>query len=272
MDMPLAGNKIRSAVFKKAMSQLPGKSQKLKAEKIKLVAKKPGKVKTAIKAWVAASEKNNSDLFELDKAPRWAENALAEAVKTTMSGKRLPTSGEWDLELLGELLGRQQAFGKLYAGEIPMGQETKAEYDRVEKFAALQPESAESLAKVKAALQDLQTMIGATNDAIPQLLKAVMDSSHEDALKFQKGLLRGMNLAPDDLTTGKTFQRHTRTFLVLGARWRMFSKCRSVAEVHRILCAGVGEQKIGSLKAFERDVAKKIGMSFGPAGRPPKLK
>ena len=153
-----------------------------------------------------------------------------------------------------------------------MGPETKAEYDRLEKFAASQPPTPERSAKQKAMVQDLQTMIGATNDAIPQLLKSVLGSSHEDALKFQNGLLRGMNLAPDELTTGKTFQRHTRTFWVLGMGWRVFSKCRSVAEVHRMLCKSVGEQQIGSLKHFQDRIAKKIGMKFGRSGRPSKSK
>lgn len=254
------------------MSQQLGKIKISKSQKIKLVAKNPSKIKAAIKAWAESSEKKNSDLFGLDKAPAWAENALAEAVKTTLPGKRLPTSGEWDVELVGELLGRQQAFGELYSGEIPMGPETKAEFDRLEKFAASQPKSPARSAKQKAMVQDLQTMIGATNDAIPQLLKSVLGSSHEDALKFQNGLLRGMNLAPDELTTGKTFQRHTRTFWVLGTQWRIFARCQSVAEVHRLLCQAVGENKIGSLKHFESRIAKKIGMKFGRSGRPPKSK
>jgi hypothetical protein len=254
------------------MSQSSGEIKTPKSKKIKLVAKNPRKIKAAIKAWAESSGKNNSDPFELDKAPAWAKNALAEAVKITLPGKCLPTAGEWDVELLGELLGRQQAFGKLYSREIPMGPETKAEYDRLVKFTASQPQSPERSAKQKAMAQDLQTMIGATNDAIPQLLKAVLGSSHEDALKFQNGLLRGMNLAPDELTAGKTFQRHTKTFWLLGLLWRSFSKCRSVAEVHRILFDEIGEEKIGSLKTFENRVAKKIGMKFGRSGRPPKLK
>jgi len=59
---------------------------------------------------------------------------------------------------------------------------------------------------------------------------------------------------------------------VLGTQWRSFSKCRSVAEVHRKLCKDLGEKQVGSLKTFENRVAKKIGMKFGRAGRPPKLK
>jgi hypothetical protein len=255
----------------KNMSESSGKNKTQKT-KIKVVAKNPQKIKAAIKAWVESSEKNNSDPFELNQAPAWAENALAEAVKTTLPGKRLPTSGEWDVELIGELLGRQQAIGKLYSGEIPMGPETKTEYARLEKFVASQPKSPAILAKQKAMVQDLQIMIGATQDAIPQLLKAVLSSSHEDTVKFQNGLLRGMNLAPDELTAGKTFQRHTRTYWVLGTGWRIFSKCRSVAEVYRLLCQAVGENKIGSLKHFEERIAKKIGMKFSNSGRPSKGK
>jgi len=91
-------------------------------------------------------------------------------------------------------------------------------------------------------------------------------------VQFQKGLLRGMSLAPDELATGNVFQRHTRTFWVLGTQWQMFVQCGSVGKVHRTLCNAIGETKIGSLKTFERDVAKKIGMKFRRSGRPPQPK
>ena len=81
-----------------------------------------------------------------------------------------------------------------------------------------------------------------------------------------------MKLSPDELSTGRTFQRHTRTFWVLGVIWPAFAKCQSVAEVHRILCQAVGEKQVGSLKFFENKIAKKIGMKFRRSGRPPKLK
>src|ERR1039458_3642343 len=132
------------------MSESSSKIKTPKSKKIKLIAKNPRKIKAAIKAWAESSEKNNSDPFELDQAPTWAENALAEAVKTTLPGKRLPTSFEWDVELIGELLGRQQALGKLYSGEIPMGPETTAEYARLEKFVGSRPKSPERSAKQKA--------------------------------------------------------------------------------------------------------------------------
>lgn len=251
----------------KSMTQLSGKTKTPKSQKIKLAAKNPRKIKAALKSWVEASEKNNSDLLELDKAPAWVENALAEAAKTILPGNRLPASGEWDMGLLGELLGRQQALGKLYGGEISMGPESEAECDRAEKFAASLPESPERSAKVEAAVQDLQTMIAATNDAIPQILKSVLSSSHEDALKFQTGLLRGMKLEPDELTTGRMFERHTRTFWVLGTGWRFWVKCTSLREVYDHLCKAVGEQKIGSFKTFEK-ICKKIGFRLRGRGRP----
>jgi hypothetical protein len=71
---------------------------KIKRQKIKLNAKKSGKITAALKTWVHAADKNNSDPFDLDKAPQWAENALVEAVKVTLPGNRLPTAGEWDMQ------------------------------------------------------------------------------------------------------------------------------------------------------------------------------
>ena len=153
-----------------------------------------------------------------------------------------------------------------------MGPETKAEYDLLGKLAASQPQSAERAAREKEVARDLQNMVNATTASIPEVMKSDLGSSHEDSLKFQKGLLCGMSLAPDALTSGKTFQRHTRTFWVLGTQWKRFAKCRSVAEVYRILCGDFGEEKIGNFKHFENRVAGRIGMKFGRSGRPPKSK
>jgi hypothetical protein len=243
-----------------------------KPQKIRLIAQNPRKIKAALKSWVDATGKIDSDPLKLDEAPAWVEKAYLEVIKVIMPSKKMPGNGDLPLELLGEFIGRLQAFGKLYGGEIPMGPEQKAELERLEKLAASQPKSKERTVRGKMLVEDLQARVEATNQAIPNLIKAALDSSHEDALKFQKGLLRGMNLAPDELTAGRVFQRHTKTYWVLGLMWRSFSKCRSVAEVHRILCQAVGEKQIGSLKHFESRIAKKIGMKFGRGGRPPKLK
>jgi len=252
------------------MSQSSGKNKN--PNKIKLAAKKPGKIKAAIKAWVASAEKTDCDALNLEGSPAWAEKALAEAVKIVLPGKSLPTEGEWDVELLGELVGRQHAFGKLYVGELPMSQEMQADYDKIKKHAASLPQTPERAAQDKLVAKDFQNLVNANDQAISQLMAAVLDSSHEDALKFQKGLMRGMNLIADELDAGKIKQRHTQTFWELGLNWRNYHQCRSVAEVHRKLCEKYGEDKIGSLKHFETRIAKKIGMKFGKSGRPSKLK
>src|SRR5487761_2645716 len=114
--------------------------QRAKKETITIKAKHPKPIKAALKAWVASSDEMNCDPFGLDAAPSWAEKALAEAVKTVLPGKRLPTTGEWDMELVGELFGRLQAFIKLYDGEIPMGPGVQAEWDQVQKRAASLPQ------------------------------------------------------------------------------------------------------------------------------------
>ena len=237
---------------------------------IKLIAKNPRKIEAALKSWVAASDKVDSDPWKLDEASPWVENAFFEVAKVVMPSNKMPTDGELDLELIGELIGRIEVLGKLHGGQIPMGSEMKAEVDQIEKHAASLPKSKERTARGKMLKQDWQARVEATNQAIPNLIKAALDSSHEDALKFQKGLLRGMNLSPDELTAGQVLERHTRTFLVLAVQWRRFSKCRSLREIYGILCSEIGEDKIGSFKTFENRVAKKIGLKVRGRGRPSK--
>lgn len=240
-----------------------------KPQKIKLIAKNPRKIIAALKSWAAAADKVDSDPMRLNEAPPWVETALIEVAKTYMPGKWLPTEGELDMELLGECIGRMEVVGKLISGKIPMGSEMKEGMEELKKQAALLPESKERTAREKILKRDFQVRVNATNQFIPDFIKAALDSSHEDAVKFQEGLLRGMSVSADELTAGQIFERHTRTFLVLALGWRRFSKCRSIGEIHRILCKEIGVEKIGSLKTFENRVVKKIGLKVRKRGRPP---
>ncbi|HEV2453542.1 MAG TPA: hypothetical protein VGY98_04740 [Verrucomicrobiae bacterium] len=237
-------------------------------QRIELKANKPGKIKAALKAWAASSWAAESDVLKLDEAPLWATNALGEAIKIVFPSRRLPAAGEWDMDFVGEFFGRLQAIAKLHLGEIPMGSEVRAEYDKFQQLTALRPESPEKDITQKLLAQNFKAWLKAVNGAIPQLMDGALGSSHEDALQFQKGLLRGMSLGPDELTTGKTFQRHTRTFWVLGTYWRFWVNCRSVREVYKHLCNAVGEKRIGSFKTFENHVVKKIGLKVRGRGRP----
>jgi hypothetical protein len=253
------------------MSQNSGKKKKAKPQKIKLVAKHPRKIKAALKSWADASDKADFDPLGLNDAPPWVDKALAEVVKVVLPGNRLPTSGEVDMELIGELLGRLQAFGKLYGGEIPMGPEVQKEYEDLQKFLTSQPQTPERAAMEKAAIKDIQTRMEAVQQGIPNVMNAALASSHEDTLKFNNGLQRGMNLTADELVTVNVFERHTRTLYVLAVGWRFWVTCKSLREVYNHLCKAVGEQKIGSFKTFEK-LCGKIGFSVRGRGRPPKNK
>ena len=99
--------------------------------KITLKAKNPKKIKAALKTWVQAADKNDSDPFDMDDAPAWAENAFVEAVKVTLPGERLPTAGRVGFGHSGRIIGASTIpLGKLYAGEIPMGPETTGDYEK----------------------------------------------------------------------------------------------------------------------------------------------
>jgi hypothetical protein len=257
------------AVFiQKMMSQPPGKLRQPKAGQLKLVAKNPRKVKIALKSWIEASDKVDSDPMGLDAAPPWVERAWAEVLKVIMPSNRLPMSGEVDLEMLGELFGRMQALSKLYSGEIPLTPEVQTEWERCQQHLASQPQTPESKANGEVLARDFQTRVGAVQPSIPHLVNAALASSHEDSLKFQTGLLRGMNLSSDDLLSANVFERHTRTFYVLALMWRFWVTCKSLHEVHQHLCKSMGEKKIGGFKTFENRVAKKIGLKVRGRGRP----
>jgi hypothetical protein len=247
---------------------MTAKNKKCKTAEMKLKADNPRKVRAALKGWMAETEKLNPDPLGLDEAPTWVERAFAEVIKVIVPGRKLPMAGEWDLELIGGLLGRVQAFGKMFNGEIPVGPEMQAGKEWLEKVAVSQPWPPEIKAKANVLARDFEGRLEATQKGIPDFVNAALESSHEDALKIQSGLLRGMNLVPDELTPGQTFQRHTLTFLVLATQWRRFSKCRSVGQIYKILCKEIGENRIGSLKTFEERVAKKIGLKVRGRGRP----
>jgi len=251
------------------MSQRPGKTETSKAPKLKLTAAKPRSIKAVLKAWGDASDRVDSDPLELDSAPVWVEKAWVEVVKVLLPGNRLPADGAWDLELVGELMGRLQAFGRLYAGEIVMGPEVQAEHDRFQSFVDSLPRSPERTAREKMLAHDMNARVEAVQESIPVVMKAALASSHDDSVKFQKGLSRGLNLSQDELISVNVFERHTRTFYVLALFWRAWVKCKSLREVYDHLCKAVGEKQIGGFKTFEKRVAGKIGFAIRGRGRPP---
>lgn len=246
---------------------------KRKPDNIRVEAKSPKPAGKAIKQWVDNSQTEMPNLFGLDDAPDWATNALAEVVRLVLPGKKLPTSGEWELAFMGEMMGRLQAFSAIWSGEIAPNAEMLADAERLEKVAVkLQPDHAKRQAKEKAIIRDLQVKINALGQAILQMLATNLALSHNDLIKFQTGFQRGLAINIEDFKAGIIYQRYTKIFWVIGLQWQRWVKCRSVAEVHRILCAELGEKQVGSLKAFENRVAKVIGMRFGSSGRPKKLK
>jgi hypothetical protein len=237
-----------------------GKRKKTQATKSKL--KKADWIKDVLGEWAESADKNDCDPLGLNDAPEWVLNAYIECAKIVFPGG-LPSVEKWDAKFLGEFLGRFYGLENLYAGAVPLGPETRTEKDKIEAIAKNKP------VKIPRGFEkDIITKFKATHEAIPLATAAATSASYDERLKFQKGLARGMEIKPDELATSRTFERHTRTFFVLALQWRRFSQCRSVGEIHRILCKEIGEAKIGSLKTFETHVAKKIGLKVRGRGRP----
>lgn len=227
---------------------------------------KPSKadwVKYVLGEWADEAGKNDCDPLKINDAPEWVLNAYIECAKIVIPGG-LPPVEKWDAEFLGVFLGRLNGLERFYAGEVPLGPETQAEVDKVRAMVEGRP-----LPKnLKAIQKDFETSFDATREAIPIATAMAGASTYADARDFQKGLMRGIEIKPEDMATSRTFQRHTRTFWVLALFWRFWVKCRSVREIWQHLCNAVGERKIGSFKTFETHVAKKIGLKVRGRGRP----
>jgi hypothetical protein len=234
---------------------------------IQLKADNPPKVRNALEEWVAAAEKLNPDPLGIAEAPPWVEKALAEVVKTVLPGRKLPVPGEWDMELIAEFLGRTEAIGRAFNGEISSAPDLKKSLALIANQLGSQTDTPVMLKQEMA--HDFRANLEAIQQGIPVFMKGALDSSHTDALKFNQGLSDGMELDPAEMTDGQIMQRHTKTFLTLALQWRRFSECESVAEIHRILCKELGGLTVESLKTFEERVAKKIGLKVRESGRPP---
>jgi hypothetical protein len=172
------------------------------------------------------------------------------------------------LETLGEFFGTVQMLGKMLTGQIPIGPEIQAGIDSLKKQSDKQPQSKTKAALEKKLGKDFAARLVLVEQGIPSLMSGVLASSHADVIKFQKGLSRGMSQSPDNLTPTQIFERHTPSFIALAFDWRTYAECSSVAEIHRTLCGKLGEQKVGSLKTFEKYVVKKIGLKVRGRGRP----
>ena len=237
-----------------------GKRKKTQATKTKL--EKTDWVKDVLGEFAEAAHKNDCDPLSLNDAPEWVLNAWVECCKIVLPGG-LPSADKWDAKFLGEFLGRFYGLENLYAGEVPLGPETQAEKEKIEAEAGkISPPK-----NIKAILKDFETIFAATREAIPLATAAATSASYKDAKSFQKGLARGIEIKPDELATSRTFERHTRTYYVLALFWRFWITCRSLKQVHEILCKGVGESRIGSFKTFEK-ICKKINFKLRGRGRP----
>jgi hypothetical protein len=220
-------------------------------------------VKDVFRKWAEGAGENDCDPLRIKDAPEWVFNAYVELAKACFPSGWLPAE-KWDAEFLGEFLGRYYSLEQLFAGEVPLGPETKGDVEKLEAMIAGQPVP-KNLREIE---KDFETISTATSEAIPLATAMAAESSYSEALNFQKGLRRGIEIGPEELATSRGFRRHSRTFWVLALYWRHWAKCRSVREVYDHLCKAVGEQKIGSFKTFEIHVAKKIGLKFRGRGRP----
>ena len=212
--------------------------------------------------WAEASAKNDSDPLGLNGAPEWVLNAWVECCKVVFPGG-LPAADQWDAKAVGEIFGRLYGLQSVLAGEVPLGPETQAAKDKLKAAAKTKP----PLKNAKALKTDVLTKLVATHAAIPLATALATSAAYSDALRFQKGLARGLEIKSDELAASRTFERHTRTYLALSLSWRACMNCRSLKHIHEQLCAAVGESRIGNFKTFEK-VCQKIGLSVRPRGRP----
>ena len=238
------------------------KANRKKAEATQPKPEKTDWVNDVLEKWGDASDKNDCDPLGLNAAPAWVVNAWIECCQIVIPGG-LPTAGNWDAKSLGTFLGRSYGLTNLYAGEVPLGPETQAEKEKIEAAAKKLP----PLKNAKALEKHLMAKFTAIHEAIPRATAAATSASYQDAMNFQKGLARGIEIKPDELATSRTFERHTRTYFVLALHWRTWMTCKSLREVHRHLCKAVGEPKIGSFKTFEK-LCKKIKFKLRGRGRP----
>ncbi len=242
------------------------KRERKRAQATKPKSKKTDWVKDVLAEWVDAAGKNDCDMLDINDAPEWVLNAWIECIKTVFPSG-LPSAEQWDAKFLGEFLGRFYGLENLYAGNIPLGPETQAEKEKIEAAA----KNAPPLKNARALKKDCLTKFTATRAAIPLATLAATSASYKDAVDFQKGLARGVEIKSDELATSRTFERHTRTYFVLATLWRHWAACRSLKQVHEILCKAGGESRVGSFKTFEK-LCKKIKFRLRGRGRPKAVK
>jgi hypothetical protein len=240
---------------------------KNKPRKTKSKAPKGNWVEDVLETWADAAGINHEDPMKLDDAPKWVLNAYIEGLKVVFPCG-LPPREKWNAEFAGCFLGRMHALERLYAGEVPLGPETEADLERVKSVVEKQAPPKNFNAFWRKFERNMKAHFKATREVIPAATAIAGASTYADTRDFQKGLMRGMEIKPDDLATSRTFQANTRTYWVLALMWRTWVKCKSLREVHRHLCKAVGEQKIGNFKKFEK-LCGKIGFKLKGRGRPP---
>lgn len=224
---------------------------------------KNGWVKEIFRKWADAAGKNDSDPLKIKEAPEWVFNSYVECAKVVFP-HGWPPAEKWDTEFLGEFLGRYSSLARLFAGEIPLGPETRADVEKLKAMIAGRP----APKNFKAVVKDCETIFDATENMIPVATAMAGDATYEEMIAFQRGLQRGLEIKPEEMATSRAIRRHTRTFLLLALFWKHWVKCRSVREIYEHLCKAIGEKTVGNFKTFEIHVVKKIGLKFRGRGRP----
>jgi hypothetical protein len=245
-------------------------ASKKNPRKLKPKARKRNWVDNVFGIWADAAGRNDGDPMKINDAPEWVLNAYTECVKIIFPGG-LPPRERWNAEFAGCFLGRMHALERLFAGEVALGPETEADLERIKSVVEKQPPPKNFKTFWRKFERNMDTNFKATRETIPLATAIAGASTYADARDFQRGLMRGMDLKPDDLATSRTFQRNTRTYWVLALMWRTWMKCKSLREIHDYLCKGVGENRIGNFKTFEK-LCKKIGLRLRGRGRPPRKK
>jgi len=218
--------------------------------------------KEVFKEWADVVEKSDTDLLRINEAPEWVLNAYVECLSVVFPSG-MPSPEKWDARFTGEFFGRCYAFEKLFSGEVALGPEITAELNEILARAKAAPKPQ----NLKLIEKDVAAKFEATRNVLPFASAAATACSYKDAIEFQSGLARGMNIEPEELASSRSLRRHTRTYWVLASMWRVWVKCKSLREVYGYLCQAVGEQRVGSFKTFEK-LCKKIGFKLRGRGRP----
>jgi hypothetical protein len=187
--------------------------------------------------------------------PEWVQRLSRELLATLFPKAKLKVNRYWAPAEVGAILGHQLAYCAAI-GEMPVLPVHRA--FRVDKKA---------LARAK---KQVRRFMECYIVAVQRSVALASVQRYPEATEFFTAFANGLNKKPVDADATNFQRTTTKVYWIMLLGWRSVQKLRSVRELQQGLCKYLEPHVVGDIKRIEK-ICQRLGLTFGPRGRPRKI-